>query len=123
MKKIIGLIIGAVLLVSITATSVYAGVSHYYSDLLTAQKGQMEDEIYKEYQVMEQHYGEVVHNDLVMYVEGKRVEVLTTAKDYLHESLASDASGRFDEHILLIDESAETLKNELIEYINQLKGE
>lgn len=121
MKKVIVYFIGALLLISITATSVYAGVTHYYSELLYNQKSQMEVELKEEFDEMEQYYGELNHRNLVLYVDDKRVEIIDNVKRYINEDVAEESEERLNEHTRLIDEVAERLERELMEYVNQLK--
>lgn len=123
MKKVVGSIIAGVLLVGITATTVYATVSNYYAELLYNQKEQMQIEVKEVYDELSQRNGEDNHRNLVVYVDGKRIEILDNVTEHVKSVVTEDSRGRLEEHTKIIDEVAEQLEAELIEYVNQLREE
>lgn len=117
-KKVLALtIIGSFLLGGVTSFA----ATNYYADLLLGQKDQMKEELEKVYLERSKHTGKHVHNDMIMYVETKRQDILDEMYDYIDEKIGSDVNNRLNEHTKYVDEAAEQLVKELKEYIDNLE--
>lgn len=112
--------LGVFLLGGVTA---YAMTSNYYADLLLRQQKQIEKELYDIYFEKRNHANKAVHNDMVMYVETKRQEILEEMNDYIDNKVQSGATNRLNEYTRYVDEAADQLIKELKEYIDSLENE
>lgn len=101
-------------------TTVYTA-GNYYADLLGGQEQQMKDRIVEKYEEDYAHRNQQVHNDLVMYVEQKRMELEEIADAEISAKINNEASERQIRNADAIDAEFERLKTELLEFINNLE--
>lgn len=114
------MIVALVLSFMLGGVSTYAATKNYYAELLLNQKEQIQNELKEVYQERNKHTGKQVHNDMVMYVETKRQDILDEMHAYIDEKIGSDVNNRLNEHTKHVDEAADQLVKELKEYIDSL---
>lgn len=114
-KKILVLVAVGSLLVG---SGVTFAMTNYYYQLLLDQSDSIKQELSDHYDEEIERIGTQVHNDMVMYVETKKNEVVTNAHSYLDDKLVNEQQDRMNEHTKEIDKAADQLEAELKAYID-----
>lgn len=117
-KKVMVLtIVGSFLFGSLTT---YAATSNYYANLLLGQKEQIQDQLKETYNERIKQTNQMIHHDMVMYVETKRNDIINEMNEYIDQKVGSDVNNRLNEHSQYVNKAADDLVKELKEYIDSL---